>query len=56
MCKEGKVDDMTNHFIDCSGLNNFWNVFENWWSMNRTAKYQIKLTNKTQYLECIIKI
>ncbi len=30
MCKEEKVDDMTHHFIEYSGLNNFWNVFENW--------------------------
>ncbi len=44
MCKEEKVDDMTHHFIECSGLNNFWNVFENWW--NRTATYPIELSNK----------
>ncbi len=40
MCKEEKVDDMTHHFMECSGLNNFWNIFENWW--NRTATYQIQ--------------
>ncbi len=44
MCKEGKLDDMTHHFIECSGLNNFWIVFENLW--NRTAKYQIKLSKQ----------
>ncbi len=46
MCKEGNnVDDVTHHFIECSGLNdNIWNVFENWW--NRTADYQFKLCNK----------
>ncbi len=44
MCKEEKVDDMTHHFIEWSGLNNFWNVFENWW--NRTATYLIQLSNK----------
>ncbi len=44
MCKEGKVDDMSHRFIECSGLNNFWNVFENWW--NRTATYPIQLSNK----------
>ncbi len=31
-------------FIECNGLNNFWNVFENWW--NRTATYPIQLNNK----------
>ncbi len=36
--------DMTHHFIECSGLNNFWNVFENCW--NRTATYPIQLSNK----------
>ncbi len=35
---------MTHHFIECSGLNKFWNVFENWW--NRTATYPIQLSNK----------
>ncbi len=44
MCKEEKVDDMTHHFIECSGLNNFCRVFENWW--NRTATYLIQLSNK----------
>ncbi len=44
MCKEEKVDDMTHHFIECSGLNNCLNVFENWW--NRTAKYSIQLSSK----------
>ena len=44
MCKEGNVDNIIHHFIECSGLNNFWIVFENWW--NRTAEYQIKLNNK----------
>ncbi len=29
MRKEGKVNGMTHHFIECSGLNNVWNVFEN---------------------------
>ncbi len=33
MRKEGKVDDMTYHLIECIGLNNFWNVFENWWNI-----------------------
>ncbi len=42
--KEEKVDNMTHHFIECSGLNNFWNVFEIWW--NRTATYPIQLSNK----------
>ncbi len=32
------------YFIECCGLNNFWNVFENWW--NRTATYPIQLSNK----------
>ncbi len=41
ICKEGKVDDMIHHFIECSGLNN---LFENWW--NRTTTYQIQLSNK----------
>ncbi len=41
MCKE---DDMTHHFTECSGLNNLWNIFENWW--NRTSTYQIQLSNK----------
>ncbi len=44
MCKEGKVYDMTHHFIQCSGLNNILNVFEKWW--NRAATYQIQLSNK----------
>ncbi len=44
MCKEEKVDDITHHFIECSALNNFWNVFENWW--NRTTTYPIQLSNK----------
>ncbi len=44
MCKEKKVDYMTHHFIECSGLNNVWNVFENWWI--RTATYPIQLSNK----------
>ncbi len=39
MCKEGKVDDMTHHFIECNGLNNFWNVFENWWNRTATCKF-----------------
>ncbi len=39
MCQEEKVDDMTHHFIECSGLNNFWNVFGNW--SNITATYPI---------------
>ncbi len=39
MYKEEKVDDITHHFIECCGLNNFWNVFENWW--NRTTTYPI---------------
>ncbi len=28
MFKEGNVDDMTHHFIEHSGVNNLWNVFE----------------------------
>ncbi len=44
MCKEEKVDDMTRHFIECSGLNNFRNVFENWWK--RIATYPIQLSGK----------
>ncbi len=35
---------MTQHFIECSGLNIFWNVFENRW--NRTVTYLIQLSNK----------
>ncbi len=42
MCKDGKMDDMTHYVIECSGLNNFWNVFENWW--NRNSAYQIQLS------------
>ncbi len=34
----------THYFIECSGLSNFWNVFENWW--NRIATYPIQLSNK----------
>ncbi len=44
MCKDQKVDDMAHHITECSGLNNFWNVFGNWW--NRTATYTIQLSNK----------
>ncbi len=40
ICKEGKVDDMTDQIFECIGLNNFWNVFENWW--NRTSTYLIQ--------------
>ncbi len=47
MCKEGKVDGMTHYLIECSGLNNFWNVFENWW--NRTGPYQIQLSTKLMF-------
>ncbi len=38
------MDNITHHFIECSCLNNFWNVFDNWW--NRIATYQIQLSNK----------
>ncbi len=38
------MDDMTHHFVECSGMNNFWNEFEIW--SNRTATYPIQLSNK----------
>ncbi len=56
MSKEMKVDYITHHFIiiECSGLNYLWNVFEIW--CNRTAEYQIKLSNKHIYLKYIMTI
>ena len=39
-----EVDDLIHHFVDCKGLNNFWNSLESWW--NRTGNYQVKITNK----------
>ncbi len=39
-----KMDDTTDNVIEFIGSNNVWNVFENW--LNKTAKYQIKLSNK----------
>ena len=38
------IDDIIHHFIECKYLNKFWNSIEKWW--NRTAEYNIKLTNK----------
>ncbi len=35
---------MTHYFIECSGLNNFWIVFENW--QNIATTYPIQLSNK----------
>ncbi len=42
-CSES-IDDIIHHFVDCKGLNNFWNSLELWW--NRTAKYQVKICKK----------
>lgn len=39
-----EIDTIIHHFVDCGGLQGFWNNLEKWW--NRTAEYSVKLTTK----------
>ena len=44
LCTGNCIDTIQHHFIECSGLNNFWKYLESWW--NRSSTTQVHLTKK----------